>query len=29
MDRDNKKIPICIDEATPYQRDDFEGNDTH
>ena len=24
MDRDNKKIPICIDEATPYQRDEFE-----
>ena len=29
MDRDNKKIPICIDEATPYQRDEFEGNDAH
>jgi len=29
MDLDNKKIPICIDEATPYQREEFEGNDAH
>ena len=29
MDLDNKKIPICIDEATPYQREEFEGMDDH
>ena len=29
MDLDSEKIPICIDEATPYQREEFEGNDAH
>ena len=26
---DGEKIPICIDEATPWLREEFEGNDAH
>ena len=29
MDLGSEKIPICIDEATPYQREEFEGIDAH